>query len=169
MIKYNESLKQSLCRTGQAVRVPGVWGFQISRQSAHEGGTKSAPRTGRICLQKTFLVLISVRDWVDPRTVVRPEGLYKWHHRESNPWPAGLQRGASTNRSTACEAVSTATNYLYCFPCWTVAVNKKAPVDPSLWSSATSNIHFPCNTETSDFIKKWVNDLKNYFNTKLSP
>jgi hypothetical protein len=26
--------------------------------------------------------------WVDPRATVRPEGL--WHHRESNPRPAGL-------------------------------------------------------------------------------
>jgi len=31
-------VKQSLCRTGQVLRVSAGWGFQISRQSPHEGG-----------------------------------------------------------------------------------------------------------------------------------
>ena len=64
------------------------WGSQISRQSTHEGGKVVNPTHWPPLPQEIFLVLISVRDWVDPRAIVWPEGLCQ---RKFPVTPSGIE------------------------------------------------------------------------------
>jgi hypothetical protein len=89
MSKFQHHTKlQPKCRTllvkGKGKTVPLPWGFQETeaprfRDSRHMNVVRlSAQRTGHLYPKEIFLVLISVRGWVNPRVIVQPEGLCRW-------------------------------------------------------------------------------------------
>jgi hypothetical protein len=104
------SKKQSHYRPWQSLRVAGVWGSQIPKQSAHEGGKVVSPTPRPLYLEEIFLVLISVKDWVKPRAIVRPEGLcqLKIPVRPPGIEPATFRFVAQflNHFATACKVVS---------------------------------------------------------------
>jgi len=72
-----QKVKKSHYRHGQAQRFRGGWGSQIPRQSAHVDVRVASPTHRPPLPPEVFLVIISVRGWVEPRTLVRPKGLFQ--------------------------------------------------------------------------------------------
>jgi len=75
-----KKVKQSNYRPEQAPKVPGGWGPQIWRQSAHECGKVVSP-THRPPLPLGNIsgrLLIFVRGWVNSWAIVLPGGLCQW-------------------------------------------------------------------------------------------
>jgi len=78
-LSVESKAKQSHYRPWQALRIPGGWGSQISRQSAHEGGkvvspTHQSPLPPRNYSWYSFLLETEST----PGPILRPEGLCQW-------------------------------------------------------------------------------------------
>jgi len=68
--------KLSHYRSGQDLGAPGDGDYSEFPENRHmEVEMLSAVRTGRLYSQDMSLVLVSVRGWVEPRAIVRPEGI----------------------------------------------------------------------------------------------
>jgi len=94
LISVTHTVLRPTCLTGKAVPLQAWTGPEDSRKlrspdfvtTAQDGCRLSALCTGRLYPQEILLVLIYVRGWVDPRTIVRSEGFYVNEKSTETSW-----------------------------------------------------------------------------------
>jgi hypothetical protein len=108
-VLIKKKVKQSNHRFEQALRVPGVWGFQISRQSAHESGRVVNPKhRPPLPPRKDSWYSFLLDAESTPRTTVRTEGLCQWKIRitRSGIWTRDLPICSAVPQLTATQHLS---------------------------------------------------------------